>query len=79
MLEANTEDKNGIKNNDTNENEEESEDSKHEKEGEQMLKLNKTFVIEMNLIGDKKKIIFIIKTLNMQIKNSMLVILKKKD
>ena len=77
ITKTNAEDKNENNEYDNNEIEEESEISKKE-EDEQILKLNKTFIIEMNLIGDKKKIIFIIKTLNMQ-KNSMLIILKKKD
>ena len=78
ITKTNGEDINENNDYDNNEIEEESEISNKE-EDEQILKLNKQFIIEMNLIGDKKKIIFIIKTLNMQIKNLMLIIQKKKD
>ena len=75
MLKIDTEDKNENKNYEIIEDEEEEERelSNKEKADEQMEKLNKMFIIEMNLIGDKKKLIFIIKTSNKQIKNSMLV------
>ena len=80
MIQSNIDDKSHNKIKGKNESEEEIEISNEEKEGEEIMqKFNKNFIIEMNLIGDKKKVIFIIKTSNMQIKNLMLVILKKKD
>ena len=76
MIKSNIDDKSHNKIKEKNENEEEIEISNEEKEGEEIIqKLNKNFIIEM----EQKKVIFIIKTSNMQIKNLMLVILKKKD
>ena len=79
MIKSNIDDKSHNKIKEKNESEKEIEISNEEKEGEEIIqKLNKNFIIETNLIGEKK-VIFIIKTSNMQIKNLMLVILKRKD
>ncbi len=56
MIKSNIDDKNHNKIKEKNENEEEIEISNEEKEGEEIIqKLNKNFIIEINLIGDKKR------------------------
>ena len=69
MIKSSIDDKSHNKFKDKIESEEEIEISNEEKEGEEIIqKLNKNFIIEINLIVDKKKVIFIIKTSSMQIK-----------
>ena len=56
MIKSNIDDKRHNKIKEKNENEEDIEISNEEKEGEEIIqKLNKNFIIEMNLIGDKKR------------------------
>ena len=56
MIKSNIDEKSHNKIKEKNENEEEIEISNEEKEGEEIIqKLNKNFIIEINLIEDKKK------------------------
>ena len=78
ITKSNEEDKNENNDYDNNKIKEEREIPNKE-EDEQMLKLNKLFITEMNLIGDKKQDNFYYQNIKYAYKKFNAVILKKKD